>query len=95
MVAVLFHCLFVHKYIPQATSCLYAICSQLSFEWCVIACVRRTGAGVQGLTSVFPVDISNVGAPVLTHAAFLMGKQSVCDVSCGVIEQFDFKLHVP
>lgn len=50
---------------------------QLSSVWCAIGCVRTTGAGALGLTSVFPADISDGAAPALSPATSLMGEQSI------------------
>lgn len=54
-----------------------AICLQISSEWCVIGCVRTTGAGARGLTSVFPAAISDGAAPVLSPATSSTGERSV------------------
>lgn len=42
----------------------------------MIGCVQTTGAGAQGLTSVFPADILDGAAPVLSPATSLMGEHS-------------------
>lgn len=43
----------------------------------MIGCVRTTGAGGRGLTSVFPAAISDGAAPVLSPATSSTGERSV------------------
>lgn len=66
-VCVFAHLLFILIYSPPVSP-------QLSSEWCAIGCVQTTGAGAPGLTSVFPADISDGAAPVLSPATSLMGE---------------------
>lgn len=60
-------------------------CQQASFRWCVMGCVLRRAVGVQGLTSVSPVDISSGAVPVLSPATFSKGEYHCpANVFCGL-----------